>query len=126
MEIIKIAEALQKVGNDLISLAGLLEADPRAALKEKPETAAGIPAAAKKTAGEMEPAKAPEPEDKEPEKKIRFEDIRGMLAGKAAAGYKNDVKNLLKKHSLSCLSDIEKHPDLFPEIYEESEAIGNA
>lgn len=114
----KIAEALRQIGAGFNSLADLMEV----------ETKDAPPAAAPK-AQPAAPAPEKKPEapaaKKAPETNITFEDIRGKLAGKAAAGYKADVKDILKKHSLTCLSDIEKHPELFTEILAEAEAIGN-
>jgi len=63
---------------------------------------------------------------KEPEKHISFEDVRGALAGKAAKGYKSEVKAILKKYGATCLSGLEAHSELFADILADAEGIGNA
>lgn len=60
-----------------------------------------------------------------PKSNISFEDIRTILASKAGEGYRAEVKEILSRHNASCLSDLEPHPEDFPAILKEAEAIGN-
>lgn len=61
--------------------------------------------------------------EQEPAEEINFENVRGILAGEAAKGYKAEVKAILKKYNAACLSELESHPELFPEIMKDAEEI---
>ncbi len=81
---------------------------------------------AETTATEVATTPASKPVKTEaPASDISFEDVRTALAGKAGKGYRAEVKEILSKHSASCLSDLESHPEDFAEILKEAEAIGN-
>lgn len=68
----------------------------------------------------------PAAESTKAQKKVTFEAVRGALAGKAAKGHKAEVKAILKKYGATCLSGLESHPELFPDIMADAEEIGNA
>lgn len=55
---------------------------------------------------------------------ISFTDVRAVLAQKATAGFKAEVKALLGKFNAEKLSDI--RPDDYEELMKEAEGIGNA
>lgn len=55
---------------------------------------------------------------------INFTDVRAVLAQKAAAGFKAEVKSLLGKFNAEKLSDI--RPEDYEELMKEAEGIGNA
>lgn len=59
-------------------------------------------------------------------KEPTFEEVRGVLADKAAKGYRAEVKAVIKKYGAANLSGLETHPELFSEIMTDAEAIGNA
>ncbi len=64
-------------------------------------------------------------ESSEPQsKKVTLEEVRAVLAQKAAAGLSSEVKALLDKHGAMKLSDI--RPDDYGQLIKEAEAIGNA
>lgn len=110
----ELIKAIRKIGADFNELAGLLDREDLNKEEEPVEVKAPTP--------ETPAAPAPAPVKNE---EIKFETVRGALASKAGAGYRAEVKAILKEHDLSCLSDIEKHPDLFAGILKEAEAIGN-
>ncbi len=56
--------------------------------------------------------------------KVTMEDVRAVLAQKAAAGLSDEVKALLDKHGAKKLSDIS--PEDYNQLIKEAEAIGNA
>ena len=56
--------------------------------------------------------------------KVTMEDVRAVLAQKAASGLSDEVKALLDKHGAKKLSDID--PEDYHQLIKEAEAIGNA
>lgn len=54
---------------------------------------------------------------------ISFTDVRAVLAQKAAAGFKAEVKALLGKFNAEKLSDI--RPEDYKQLMNEAEGIGN-
>ena len=56
--------------------------------------------------------------------KITMEEVRAVLAQKAASGLSDEVKALLDKHGAKKLSDIS--PEDYNQLIKEAEAIGNA
>ena len=56
--------------------------------------------------------------------KITMEEVRAVLAQKAASGLSDEVKALLDKHGAKKLSDI--NPEDYDQLIKETEAIGNA
>ncbi len=84
--------------------------EPTAATTQ-PETA--IPTA--------EPTPTPEPAP--PAAKIKYEDVRAILAEKARTGYRAEVKALLTAHGVSQLSDAD--PAIYTQLLAEAEGIGN-
>lgn len=73
---------------------------------------------AEKLSSKKETPKAPD------EKQISLEEVRAVLAQKAAAGLSSEVKALLEKHGGKKLSDIK--PEDYGQLIKEAEAIGNA
>ena len=53
-----------------------------------------------------------------------FEEIRGLLAKKAAGGFRDKVKDLLEAHGMGCLSDMADKPELYELLYAEADRIG--
>ena len=53
-----------------------------------------------------------------------FEDVRGLLADKARAGYKAEVKAILTAHGVSRLSELTDPAEL-AKVWQEAEGIGN-
>ena len=66
------------------------------------------------------PESAPEP----PAMVYTFEEVRGILADKARAGFREEVKALLTAHGVKQLSDV-KTPEEFAAIVAEAEVVGN-
>lgn len=56
-------------------------------------------------------------------KQYKLEDVRAVLAQKATAGFKAEVKALLGKFNAEKLSDI--RPEDYEELMNEAEGIGN-
>ena len=56
--------------------------------------------------------------------KVTMEEVRAVLAQKAAAGLSSEVKVLLEKYGGKKLSDIK--PEDYRHLIKEAEAIGNA
>jgi hypothetical protein len=73
-----------------------------------------------------EPAETPIPEkpEPEPEKAIRLEDVRAVLAAKSRDGYGAQVRDLIKKHGGTKLSDID--PSEYGAMLQEAEVFGHA
>ena len=92
-----LVQALERVCADIAAIAALLEDD-------KPR---GEPAA------ESAPAA---------EKECTYEEARAILAEKARAGFRSEVKAILTKHGLNQLSDV-TDPKEYAAIVAEAEAI---
>ena len=71
-------------------------------------------------ASEAKPATLPEQE-----KQYTYEEVRAVLAEKARAGFRSEVKAILTSHGVKQLSDI-TDAAAFAEIMAEAEGIGNA
>ncbi len=75
-----------------------------------------------------EPAESPvkevPTEKAEPEKVIRLEDVRVVLAAKSRDGYGAQVRELIAKYGGSKLSDI--NPSVYGAMMKEAEVFGNA
>lgn len=102
-----IAEALRKIGEGFTQLADALVG----ASGTKNSTEKAAPADSRS-------------ETESPAESITFEELRGLLATKAAQGHRANVKELLKSHNATCLSELESHPELFPIIKKEAEMMG--
>ena len=115
----EVVTILNRIAADFTELAKLMQDSPET---EKKETAKKTDKAKTK---ESAPIKEETSEDPAaaPEEKIEFETVRSTLAEKAANGCRQQVKDLLKEYSLSCLSDIEAHPELFAEILTKARAM---
>lgn len=115
-----LADAFRKLSSAAAEIADVLDSTAK-----KSETSE---ASTEETAAETAAKPADKPVKAEIDAStadISFEDIRTVLAGKAGKGYRDEVKKLLRRHSASCLSDLESHPADFAEILKEAEAIGN-
>ena len=108
-----IAEALRKIGEGFTQIADALAGANSAAATTTTERTAPADSRSETTA----PAA--------PAESITFEELRGLLASKAAQGHRAAVKELLKSHNATCLSELESHPELFPIIKKEAEMMGN-
>ena len=99
-------EGLRKLSADAAWIADALEG--------KTEQKAGEPEITEGTASEQA----------EEEKTYTFEDVRGLLADKARAGYKAEVKAILTAHGVEKLSQITDPAEL-AKVVQEAEGIGN-
>ena len=70
------------------------------------------------------PAETGQPEEAAPAEVFSFEDARAILADKARAGYKAEVKALLTSHGVSKLSEITDQEEL-TKVVQEAKVIGN-
>ena len=93
-----LAAELKKCGETLVYIAEVLAAAPNESTQE--------------------------PKLEEPVKQYSLEDVRAVLAKKAASGFQDEVKELLGKFNAKKLSDI--NPDDYGKLLKEAEAIGNA
>ncbi len=66
------------------------------------------------------------PKEEPTVEEIPFQKVRGTLSGKAAQGHGPEVKALLHRYNVSCLTELEGHPELFSTIMKEAEVIGDA
>lgn len=115
-----LADAFRKLSS---AAAEIAEALDNAAKKSEPvETPAAETAVKSSAEATTAPAKAG-PDTSAGN--ISFEEVRTALAAKASDGYRAEVKDILRRHKASCLSDLEPHPEDFAEILKEAEAIGN-
>lgn len=117
----EVVTILNRIAADFTELAKLMQDEPQTKKKPAKETAAAKDK--EETPAAKEAAPAAEATKEEPANDINFDDIRALLAEKAAGGCRQQVKELLKEYSLSCLSDIEAHPELFTEILEKARAM---
>ena len=114
----EVVTILNRIAADFTELAKLMQDSPESEKKEpakkadKAKTKEPVP-----VKEEITEAPAAEPTEK-----IEFETVRSTLAEKAADGHRQQVKDLLKEYSLTCLSDIEAHPELFSEILTKARA----
>lgn len=60
----------------------------------------------------------------EPEKEIRLEDVRAVLAAKSRDGYGTQVRELIKAHGGNKLSEID--PSEYGAMMKEAEVFGHA
>lgn len=67
-----------------------------------------------------------QPKAEKTAEEIPFQKVRGTLSSKAAQGHGPEVKALLHKYNVSCLTELEGHPELFAAIIKEAEVIGDA
>ncbi len=112
-EMIACGEGMIKAANAIKDIFSSTEEAPaKAETKEVKEAAEKAP--------EAEPVKAPA----EPVLTYTKEDIRGVLAAKSAAGFKKEVKELLKKFGAQQLKQVK--PEDYAALLKEAEVIGNA
>ena len=107
-------EGLRKLSADAAWIADTLEG------KVTPNAAEETPIEDVTAKPEEETKEAPAEEKKE----VTFEDVRALLADKARAGYKAEVKALLTSHGVNKLSEI-TDPDELTKVVQEAEGIGN-
>lgn len=105
-------EGLRKLSMDAAQIADALEGGP--AVPAEPETA-------EDAVVETEPVKEPEGQ---PAKEITYEEMRAVLADKARAGFRAEVKALLAAHGVDHLSGI-TDPAERAAVIKEAEVIGN-
>ena len=108
-----LVQALERVCADIAAIAALLEGD-----EPRSEPKAADPAEAKATA----PAAQDKPEAPAPGKEFTYEETRAILAEKARAGFRAEVKAILTAHGVKQLSDV-KDPLEFATIVAEAESI---
>ena len=101
--------------NDVRSVADDLETLANALSSDEPESKENL---------KTEPAPTMETPAPEPAKTIRLEDVRAVLASKSREGYGDKVRELIRKHGGSKLSDID--PAEYSEMLKEAEGFGNA
>lgn len=95
------------------------EAAPEKEIADVPLENAGSPA----PAGEAE-SQTPEAEPAPPAKTYTREEVRGILAEKARAGFREEVKALLTSRGVKQLSEI-TDPVALAALVTEAESIGN-
>lgn len=89
------------------------EAEPATEPSQEPAPEADAPAPAPAVASEETQAKV-----------YTFEEVRGILAEKARAGFREEVKALLTSHGVKQLSEI-SDPAVLATLVTESESFGN-
>lgn len=108
-------EGLRKLSADVMAIAEALEGKPAGKAEEPEET--GAP--------EQKEAPAETKQNEEaPAEVFSFEDARAVLADKARAGYKAEVKALLTAHGVRKLSEI-TDPGELTKVVQEAKVIGN-
>lgn len=105
--LLDLIEDVRAVADDLQTIADCMASDE--------------PAPAEPVKQEASAEKAPDPE---PEKAIRLEDVRAVLAAKSRDGYGAQVRELIRKHGGSKLSDI--NPTEYAAMLKEAEVFGHA
>lgn len=109
-------EGLRKLSADAAWIADTLEGKQTEAQgSETEEVAAPITET---------PAETGHPEEAAPAEVFSFEDARAILADKARAGYKAEVKALLTAHGVQKLSEI-TDPKELTKVVQEAKVIGN-
>ena len=76
----------------------------------------------------LDPVKKEETKQEPPvaeTKTYTFEEVRGILAGKARSGHREAVKALITKHGGTLLSDYKDDPETLAALVAEAEVIGN-
>lgn len=105
--LLDLIEDVRAVADDLQTIADCMASDE--------------PAPAEPMKQESPAEKASEPE---PEKSIRLEDVRAVLAAKSRDGYGAQVRELIRTHGGSKLSDI--NPAEYGAMLKEAEVFGHA
>ncbi len=103
-------DGLMKLSADLTEIASRLE-DAKVSEKVKP-------ALPKDTPPNLEPSA-------EAEKTYTYEELRAVLAEKATAGFRDQVKALLAAYGMKKLSDAIDQPEVYTAMMLEAEGIGN-
>lgn len=103
-------DGLMKLSADLTEIASRLE-DAKVSEKAKPSPPEESPPKLEPTA--------------EPEKTYTYEEVRAVLAEKAAAGFRDQVKALLAAYGMKKLSDAIDQPEVYTAMMLEAEGIGN-
>lgn len=104
--LLDLIEDVRAVADDLQTIADAMASDEPAA--EPTET----------------PVQETPVEKGEPEKTIRLEDVRAVLAAKSRDGYGAQVRELIARHGGSKLSDID--PSEYGAVLKEAEVFGHA
>lgn len=89
------------------------------------ELLSGTESISKKTVEVQAGSETPAPAAEEtPAKEYTFEEVRGILADKARAGFRAEIKALLTAHGVKQLSDI-TDPSVLATLVAEVEGFGN-
>lgn len=118
-ELSQVLDEMIACGEGMINAANAIK-DIFSSTEEKPEKSEPMPTKKANKAPAPEPAKTEE----SPKPTYSKEDVRAVLASKAAAGYKKEVKELLEKYGAQQLKQV--NPDDYAAILKEAEVIGNA
>ena len=116
-------DGFRRLSADAAEIADLLSGTETTAKKDEAEPTAEP---SQEPAPEAEaPAPAPAVASEETQAKVyTFEEVRGILAEKARAGFREEVKALLTSHGVKQLSEI-SDPAVLATLVTESEAFGN-
>ena len=106
--LLDLIEDVRAVADDMQTIADAMASDGLTATEET----------------KAEPVQEVPVEKAEPEKAIRFEDVRAVLAAKSRDGYGAQVRELIAKHGGTKLSDID--PSEYGAMLKEAEVFGNA
>jgi hypothetical protein len=106
--LLDLIEDVRAVANDLQTIADAMVSDEPSAADEPTE----------------KPMQETPAEKAEPERTIRLEDVRAVLASKSRDGYGAQVRELIAEHGGSKLSDID--PSEYGAMLKEAEVFGNA
>ena len=134
LEMTALIEGLHKLSADVAQIADALEEKTKISEAEQPGTEPAPKGKTEQTVEEQTVTEMPEAEPT-PEGKVEqtvtempakksFEEVRGILAEKARAGFRAEVKALLSARGVSRLSDITDPADL-ASLASEAEVIGN-
>ena len=114
-----LAETFRKLATDVMEIADVLEG--KASVKEAvtPET---IPEQTTPVT-ESTTTESTTPEQSAPKKTYTFEEARAILADKARAGFKTEIKDILAAHGFKKLSEI-TDPAKLALVVKDAEGIG--
>ena len=112
-------DGFRRLSADAAEIADLLSGTETTAKKAEAEPAA------ESSQDPAPEADAPAVASEETQAKVyTFEEVRGILAEKARAGFREEVKALLTSHGVKQLSEI-SDPAVLATLVTESEAFGN-
>lgn len=114
-ELSMLTEELRKCGETLISISEELAGMFSGYAEEKQPV--------KKTAAKKGKVEEPKPEAPE-ERALTLEDVRAVCADKSRSGFTAEVKEILSKHGVEKLSEV--NPAEYKALLAEVEVLGNA